>query len=158
MLRGWEFNSTGYAVLKVALGEGGARLVSAALLAGLMFWCFRNWISPVSRSALQGSDVPSPVLPRGDWIFGAFFFLSPVVNPWYLLWFLPFVVLRPTAAGVTALIAVSLAYAHGLNLGDESLGAYGHPAWVRPVEITAVLLALGWDLRRRLTHLKRNGD
>jgi hypothetical protein len=81
-----------------------------------------------------------------------------VVNPWYLLWLLPFVALRPSAAGITALIAVSLAYAHGLNLGEESLGAYEHPAWVRPMEIIAVLLALGWDLQRRLPHLKGNGD
>ena len=86
-----------------------------------------------------------------------FFLLAPVVNPWYLLWLLPFVALRPTAAGVTALAVVSLSYACGLNLGIDSLGAYGHPGWVRPVEIGAVAAALLWDWRRRLLAAERDG-
>ena len=158
MLQGWEFNSTGYAALRLVLGPAGAKMACALLLAAFGFVYFRNWIDLASRSGASGSEVQSLSLPRGDWIFGMFFVLSPVVNPWYLLWLLPFVVSRPTAAGVTVLIVVSVAYAHGLNIGSESLGAYEHPAWVRPVEITAVLLALGWDLRRRLAHLKRNRD
>lgn len=83
-------------------------------------------------------------------VFGAFFLLSAVVNPWYLLWLLPFVAKNPTATGVTALVAVSLSYAHGLHLPDSNLAPYQVAAWVRPAEIGAVLLAALWDNRRAL--------
>jgi hypothetical protein len=80
-------------------------------------------------------------VPRGDWIFGVFFLLSPVVNPWYLLWMLPFVALFPTSAGVAALVVVSVAYAHGLHLPGSELGPYDHPTWVRVVEVVTIFVA-----------------
>ena len=67
------------------------------------------------------------------------------MNPWYLLWLLPFVALNPTAAGLTALAAVSLSYATGLNLSDPALDNFAHPSWVRPIEYGAVALAAAVD-------------
>ena len=80
-------------------------------------------------------------VPRGDWVFGVFFLLSAVVNPWYLLWLLPFVAIFPSIPGVTALVVVTLSYMHGLNLPGTNLGPYEHPNWVRLVEIAAVGIA-----------------
>lgn len=122
----WEFNSTIFGVLSIWTGASVARILCAAMFLtfyGLYAW---KWKAAV---------------PRGDWIFGAFFLFSAVVNPWYLLWMLPFVALFPTAAGVAALAVVSVAYVHGLNLPGTMLGPYDHPWWVRVVEVIAVFVA-----------------
>jgi hypothetical protein len=122
----WEFNSTLYGVIGIWAGAEAARLICGilfVLLYSLYAWKWKGGI------------------PRGDWIFGVFFLLSAVVNPWYLLWMLPFVALFPTAAGVAALIVVSVAYAHGLNLPGSDLGPYDHPAWVRVVELVTIFVA-----------------
>ena len=138
--RHWEFNSFAFAVVAPLAGVGTAKVVCGLLFLAFASVCFWNW-----RERAGG---PRPPWPRGDWLFGAFFLLSPVVNPWYLLWLVPFVARTPSAAGVTALAVVSLSYATGMNLGDPSLGAYAHPGWVRPAEFSAVLLAALWDWRR----------
>jgi hypothetical protein len=152
-LLNWEFNSTAYALLKAALGENAAKLASASLL--LLFivaylWFWKGKMASFARGAPPEQRLGTP---RGDWIYGMFLLLSPVANPWYLLWLAPFVTLQPTTTGIAALAAVSLSYAHGLHLGVGTLGAYEHPAWVRPVEIGIVLAALLWDGR---TQLKRS--
>lgn len=79
--------------------------------------------------------------PRGDWLYGGFFLLSPVVNPWYLLWMLPFTALRPAAWSLAALALVSTSYLCGLHAGAAALGPYEHPAWLRPLEYGGIALA-----------------
>ena len=122
----WEFNSTLYGVIGIWTGEQAAKLVCAALF--LVFYSIYAW-------KWKGG------VPRGDWIFGVFFLLSAVVNPWYLLWMVPFVALYPTSAGIAALVVVSVAYAHGLNLPGSNLGPYDHPTWVRVVEVFTIFVA-----------------
>ena len=79
---------------------------------------------------------------------------SPVINPWYLLWLLPFAAIVPSAFAWTASVAVFLGYVTGLNLNDGDLHPYQQPAWVRPLEFGLILLALAYDLfRRRSTRL-----
>jgi alpha-1,6-mannosyltransferase len=142
--RNWEFNSTVYAVFSQLAGEPTARIGGALLFASLWTIYFVRWRS-----------LPGRAWPRGDWIYGTFFALAAVVNPWYLLWLLPFVVLFPSVTGVTALMVVSLSYAYGLNLGDDQLRVFQHPGWVRPVEAGAVLLAAFWDGRLLAAERKR---
>ena len=74
---------------------------------------------------------------------------SPVINPWYLLWLLPFAAIAPSVSAWTASVAVFLAYVTGLNLNDGDLQPYQQPAWVRPLEFGLILLALAYDLFRR---------
>lgn len=90
-------------------------------------------------------------LPRGDWLYGLLLALSPVINPWYLLWLLPFAALFPSAWAWTAATTAFIAYVTGLNLDDHSLQAYQQPAWVRPPEFGPILLALVWPVLRRGT-------
>ena len=73
----------------------------------------------------------------------------PVVNAWYLLWLLPFAVIRPSAWAWTASVAVLLSYVTGLNLNDLQMDPFGHPFWVRPVEYGVILLAMAYDVFRR---------
>lgn len=141
MGRWFEYNSFGFAALQVGLGADLARRVAPLLVlagAGLLGW--RWWRC--------GPGAPWP----GAEVMGVALFFSPVVNPWYGLWLLPFLALRPTAWGIGVLVALPLAYAHGFNLpGGAELG-YRHPAWVRPTELAVVVAAVafaGWARHRR---------
>ena len=129
----WEYDSSLYALLHTAIGDA-ARLVCAALLAlgiaGLLV---------IGRR--EGA-----AWPRGEWMLALFFLLSPIVNPWYVLWLLPFVAIRPTRWGFTALAAASLAYVNGWNLPGASPG-YEHPSWLRPLQYGVVVLAAALDWR-----------
>lgn len=132
----WEFNSSLYAVFSSLVGRLGAAWLGWALFGGFYLWYLRRFMHRTAE------------IPRGDWIFGAFFLVSPVVNPWYLLWLVPFVAIFPSATGITALAVVSLSYLQGMNLGNETLGLHEHPAWLRPIEFGAIMLAGVCDWRR----------
>jgi hypothetical protein len=137
----WEFNSSIFALVKALGGWNAAKLIcNAAFIVFFVWWFFRH-----RNSASL----------RGNAIYGVFFLLSAVVNPWYLLWLLPFVVMQPTLVGIAALVAVSLSYLHGANLGLENLGPYDHPKWLRPLEYGIVLAAALSQWRRNLFAAKR---
>ena len=135
----WRFNAALFEIFNVALPELAARIVCAIALVAFCAWCWRH----------QARHEKATEMPRGDWIFGAFLLLSPTINPWYLIWVLPFAVVYRSAWAWTASVAVLLAYVTGLNLDDMGLEPYAHPWWVRPVEFGMVALAFGWDLARR---------
>jgi hypothetical protein len=84
-------------------------------------------------------------LPHGEWLFGSLLLVSPVINPWYLLWSLPFACRYPSLGLWVASAAILLSYVTGLNLEDSALAPYEHPAWVRPVEFGVIGLALLFD-------------
>lgn len=134
----WEFNSTLYAVVAAAGGVPAARLFAGITLVTVLALV----VAHDRRSTGRGE---SPTVPRADWLIGALFLVAPIVNPWYLLWLLPFVALHPSRWGLMALCAVSLSYVHGLFVGG--LPAYHHPVWVRPAEVGLVALAAAFDLR-----------
>jgi hypothetical protein len=152
----WEFNATIYAWLARWLGTSMAKVITLTAFTAIWLAMFWRW----ARSSCGEAPQLRP-LPRGDVIFGVFFLLSPVVNPWYLLALLPFVVLQPSAWGVSALVVVTLGYAHGLNMSKPSLAAYEQPGWVPFSEFCVVallLVALVFGRRRRLRSAERNGD
>jgi hypothetical protein len=136
----WEFNSSLHALVAAATSPAVARAVCALAFGAAWLASFLRWRkSPV--------NVPPP----GALIYGAFLLLSATANPWYALWLWPFVALRPSATGIAALAAVSLAYVTGLNLGDPALGNFEHPAWLRPLEFGAIAAAALWDWRKQKT-------
>ena len=137
----WEFNSTIFTWLGHFIGGTAAKAITLTIFSVIWAALFWRWCR---------EDRLRCELPPGDWVFGLFFLLSAVVNPWYLLALLPFVVLRPSLWGVGALAVVTLSYAHGLYAGEPSLAAYELPGWVRPVELglVIVLLLVGWGWRR----------
>jgi len=75
-----------------------------------------------------------------------FLVLSPVLNPWYVIWLVPFAAIAPTWRALTLIAIVPLSYATGLNLGDPSLATYAQPAWVRSTEFGMLVLAFVTDL------------
>jgi len=135
----WEFNSSGFAVVAAMLSPATARVACGLAFAAIWLALFRLWVR-----SLPAKSVPPP----GEWIYGAFLLLSATANPWYALWLWPFAAARISATMLGALAAVSLAYVTGANLGDAQLGAFDHPAWLRPVEFGIVALGVVWDVRK----------
>ncbi len=138
--RDWEFNSAVFGLLKTIVPPFEARILLGLVLA--VFWTV--YVLHYARAGAQG-------IPRGDWLFGVLLALSPVINPWYLLWLLPFAVVFPSFWAWTASMAVLLSYITGLNLADYTLQPYEQPVWARGLEFGLILLALAADVavRRR---------
>ena len=136
--REWEFNSAAFGLLTIALCR-----FDTTLVLGLMYAAF--WMCYAVKFARSGPHA----IPRGDWLYGALLAVSPVVNPWYLLWLLPFAAIFPSAWAWTASAAVLLSYVTGINLNDYSLQSYQQPTWVRLLEFGLISLALVYDLIRR---------
>lgn len=136
----WEFNAALFGVLTEWLPTPEAKwlLGASLILLGGAYW-------------LQYRRENAGSMPRGDWIYGAFLFAAPVVNPWYALWLLPFAVVYPSFWAWTASIALFLSYVTGLNLGVYDIDPFAHPGWLRPVEFGLILAAVGVDIWRRRT-------
>ena len=127
----FEFNSLGFALLSWLCGSNEARvlwLLVFGLIAALLF----------ARWAWQKRSLHEA--PMAD-VLLAFFLLSPVLNPWYLVWLVPFVAVTRARCAIVLLLVVPLSYATELNLGEPSLAPYAQSAWVRPVEFGIVVLA-----------------
>ena len=136
--RAWEFNAALYGMLTQWLPDTDAKLLLAAglLALGSAYWLHYRWETPGE-------------IPRGDWIYGLFLFAAPVINPWYVLWLLPFAVVYPSFWAWTASWALFLSYITGLNLGNYNLEPFAHPVWVRPLEFGLILIAPVVDIWRR---------
>jgi len=150
MAGSFEFNSLGYALLAAMFGSSVARFVWLILFGVVAAILFVRWAS--QKKSLQQAPMVDVLL--------AFFLLSPVLNPWYLVWLVPFVAASPTCRGVALLAVLPLSYATGLNLGDPTLATYAQPDWVRPVEFGIFILATlssVWPMQRaaRETSLPR---
>ncbi|MFL6075614.1 MAG: polyprenol phosphomannose-dependent alpha 1,6 mannosyltransferase MptB [Mycobacteriales bacterium] len=143
----WTSVSTGVGMAVDRLGASGALhvtrpigLVVAAVLVAWLWW-----------RAARGDRQPRPVVLAMGWSFAALVLLSPVVHPWYLLWFLTVL----AAAGVAgwarvALACLSLAASvlvrpDGFNLARSSVGA---GETVDVLVVAAVAVWVGVTLRR----------
>ena len=133
--REWEFNSALFGLLAAVAPRFESRLGLGFLFAA--FWgCY---LLVFTRAGARG-------IPRGDWVYGALLAVSPVINPWYLLWLLPFAAIFPSVWAWTASGAVLLSYVTGLNLGDYQMHPYAQPPWARGLEFGLIAAGLGCDL------------
>jgi hypothetical protein len=126
----WEFNSSVYALIRWGFGITVAKALCGFVFIAVWLVLFLRW----------WNRAPAGAVPPGAAVFAVLFLTAATVNPWYLLWLLPFLALRPSVTGMAALALVSLSYITGLNLGVPMLGNFEHPIWVRPVEYGAVAL------------------
>ena len=135
--REWEFNSALFGLLATVVPRSVARLVLG--LAFLLFWVY----------IFGHARISARPVPPGDWIYGALLVASPVINPWYLLWLLPFAAVYPSVWAWTASGAVLLSYVTGLNMHDYEMHPYAQPLWARWLEFGSIAAGLGCDLFRR---------
>ena len=134
----WVFNASLYSLLAAATTPFVSKVILGTFYLIVLGVLFRSYHKQEMKS-----------IPRGDLIFGIFLLCAPVVNPWYLLWVLPFSVLYPSVAAWVASLAIMLAYMTSINLGDFESDPFAQPLWVLIVEYGVVCAALLFDLFRR---------
>ena len=143
----WEFNSALFGLLATAAPRFESRLVLGLVFVVIWACYYRSY----TRRDIHG-------IPRGDWLYGALLVVSPVINPWYLLWLLPFAAVFPSAWAWTASGAVLFSYITFLNLQDYAMDPYAQPVWVRWLEFGLILAAVGYDLVRRRKNRHRKEE
>jgi hypothetical protein len=102
-----------------------ARLAVLALLAAVLAWTFRRRLPPDAAA---------------EAILGAFLLLTPILHPWYVVWMVPIVALRPRPAWLALAALVPLGYA-----GDDFRPLVHAPVWL-------LLLLNAWTARKRAVH------
>jgi len=135
----WRFNPLFYAALDWLAGSTAGRLIAAAAIVAIattLYW----------RDARAGHNRPG--IPPADYALGTVLLFSPVVNPWYLLWLLPFAVLRPSRTAWTATFLLPLSYWNGTNWNIGSAHEFDMPMVVTLVELTALAIAAWYDHAR----------
>ena len=133
--REWEFNAGLYALAIIPLSDATAKVVMLTLFASAFLYLWFTW----ARSGALLAAVPQ----RITVVYGLFFLISPVVNPWYLVWLIPFVSLRPQAWSLAALALVSVSYVRGQTLPESwDLSDFAQPVWLQTAEY-AIVLVLG---------------
>ncbi len=137
----WRFNPLLYSVV-----EGFAGPVAGRLLGGVAI--IASVVALYWRDARAGLDRPK--IPPVDYALGALLLFSPVVNPWYLLWLLPFAVLRPSRVVWTATLLLPLSYWNGTNITILGGRAFDVPIGVTVVEIVVLMAAALYDRARPL--------
>ena len=138
MATDWEFNAAGYALLKVISAEY-ARLMSL----GIFFFVYVFLLVTFWRKRIKNESERAPL----DLVFGAFFLFSPVINPWYLLWLLPFSLLEPRFWSLVAISVVALSYITGLNLEAQDLQDFEIPLNILIAEFSLIFVAMIFDIR-----------
>jgi len=146
MAQNWQFNAALYGVLTHFFSADISKLILALVLVVGFSWYFLRFHfgqNPLSKSGYI----------RGDLVMGGFLLCAPVINPWYLIWVLPFAVIHKNISVWVASVMVMLAYLVGLNIEGSELAAYQQPLWARVVEFGVILACVLTEafLRRRGT-------
>ena len=127
MATDWEFNSALWGVLTIFFSDNIVRFIMAIIIiscSACLAWSF--WYR--KRHMLY-------YVPRGDIVFGVFLLCLPVINPWYVVWVLPFAVIHPSVTAWFASFIILLSYVVPLYLPTLDLdGNYDQPVIIRWVE------------------------
>lgn len=128
----WGHNASVHALLAELLGYHPARRVVGVLF--LLWTASLLWLGPEpGRGFLL--------------LFAGLVVLSPVVHPWYALWFVVLLPLYPSPGLLTLSALLPLSY---LAWPQQAAGgAWAPPAWVPWVEYGAPLLVAAWAHRAR---------
>lgn len=142
----WLFNAPLYFA---ALAVGGP--VAVQVLKGLLLLAFALWWAsrylPFATAWIRGGPETLPSVPAAP-VTGLFLLILPALNPWYLVWWLPFAALGPLRLTPwVASAAVLLSYISGINLDNAALELYEQPVWVLIVEAAAIAMAIALDVR-----------
>ncbi len=121
---------------------------SARLLVGLVLLSWTAWLT--LRPAADGHAMCE----RALWITAALFLLSPTQLPWYWLWMLPMLAIRPSP-GLLVLTATLPMYYLRFPLRE-----LGYTAWFNHgvvwVQFIPAFVLLTWEAWRRLRMRKRD--
>lgn len=149
MTQDWRFNDLGNALLNSLLGSWGRVVASGIAGLGLLVLAWRIRFARTRAKLLAHPEYLVAVAMAWALLW------SPVTNPWYVLWLMPALAVRPSAWILGTAIAMPVCYLTGHVLGIEELWTYDHPWWVRWLEILLIcggcLLSLwGWYRQRQM--------
>lgn len=133
----WQFNAGPYAWAAGAIGAVPAKLLLGALA-----------VAAIAIVHIR-AKAASPLYPYHA-VFGCVLLVSPVINPWYLLWGLPFACGARQIWPWVASGALLLSYCSGQQLPGSGLALFAiHPA-AQALEWAAILAALAFDGRHMI--------
>ena len=114
----WRFNDSIFSILFYLTDSlNVAKIIVAVLFAGLAAYCAARTPDPF-RSAF--------------FLLGAYLVLTPTVQPWYLVWIIPFLCLYPNPAWILLSGLVALSY--HVVIGFVVSGTWHEETWVRYVQ------------------------
>lgn len=144
MADSWLFNAPLYLLLLQVLEFQTIKLLllSAFIVYGLI--AFLRRLKVVQKSyndtALTYQWQSSSATFRGDYLYGLFLLALPVLNPWYVVWILPFASLYPSVWAWTTSFAVLLSYWYGINIATAGASVFDQPHWsLVALEYTIIL-------------------
>jgi hypothetical protein len=134
----WRFNDSVFSILFYLTDSlNVSKVIVAALFSGLVVYCAVRISDPV-RSAYI--------------LLGAFLVLTPTVQPWYLVWIIPFLCLYPNPAWI--LLSGLAALSYHVVIGFVLTETWCEETWVRFVQYVpfyGLLIAHTlWSRRRRI--------
>lgn len=132
--REWLFNPLGFDLLQALIPGDLARLAAAAIATFAIIWLH----SRAGRSLENGLVG----------IFGVVLLFAPAVNPWYLLWLLPFAIRSRMIWPFAACVALPFSYLTGYNLDDAAIDPFAVHGVAKGVELAILAAALAWDMYR----------
>lgn len=145
----WLFNAPLYLLLNTILSIEVIKMLLVSLLGLFCVFQFLQYFPQRHATTLNNGL-------KGELLYIALFLCAPVFNPWYLVWLLPFSVLRPSLWAWTLSVTALLSYASGININSSQLEAYALPKQVIMIEFLTVLLAvcistyLTWNKKKRV--------
>ncbi len=159
MAESWLFNSPFYYWLTPVFGFPAIKLI---FLVGFSVLFSRYFVVTQRTQSDFPADFRASIRIRGDWIYGIFLLCSPVINPWYFAWVLPFAVLYPTRWAWTASVTLLLSYATATNLVNSggmepALDLYSLSPGLLSVEFGLIAFAYLWDWYRPLVREPTTG-
>jgi alpha-1,6-mannosyltransferase len=84
----------------------------------------------------------APIAERVVVLIGGVILLSPNIFPWYVLWLVPFLAIRPSLPWIAFTGTVALAYTFFLTQ------PWSIPAWARAAEFLPLAVGAGWAVGR----------
>ncbi|MEP3050865.1 MAG: glycosyltransferase family 2 protein [Erythrobacter sp.] len=130
----WHFNPFAYEILHWVMPPDPARLVAAAIAGLGVVWLHTRYEANPDQTLTA--------------IFGVVLLFASAVNPWYLVWLLPFAVGGRQIWPFAATVALPFSYFTGLNLEIESIQPYDIVVWARLIEAAILIGAIAWDIRQ----------
>lgn len=134
----WYFNDVLYRFLGYAIGidPEDRTLTSTQILRKAMQ---AAWVVVCLWAAWRLRDPFRAAL----WVTAAFVVLTPTLQPWYLLWLLPFAIVTGSRAGYLITVTVLMSYV--VKVGHLETGVWFESTIVRLMEYLPVLGVLIWD-------------
>ncbi len=129
---GDRFMDGPFALLESVMPLGiGPRVLAGMVVLGVALWTMRDGFRP--ERALF-------------WVLGAALLITPALHPWYVLWILPLVALRPSAPWLVLTGTAFLGY-YGLE-EFRLAGEWPQPGWIRLLIWAPVMVLLAREAAR----------